>query len=107
VSGTKYKVGAIVHTGFHNLLPAFSIIKKIVVVNADLNRLYFVINSLNTTEFNEHYHSYEIKKPRVNSVNVCTQEEFISFLPTHFTNPVNAEGAYVSMKYDIDLLNMN
>jgi len=106
VSGTKYKVGAVVHTGFHNLLPAFSIIKKIVVVNADLDRLYFVINSLNTTAFQEHFHSYEINKPRVDRVNVCTQEVFVSFLPTHFTNPVNAEGTYVCMKYDVDLLNV-
>ena len=34
VSGTNYKVGAVVHCGFIHLLPSFSVIKKLVVVDA-------------------------------------------------------------------------
>jgi hypothetical protein len=51
ILGTKYKVGAVVQHGFLHLLPAFSIIKKIVVVDGKLNRHCFILESLHTIEF--------------------------------------------------------
>ena len=99
--GTKYKVGAVVQHGFLHLLPAFSIIKKIVVVDGKLNRHFFILESLHTIEFNEHYHAYKVEKP--NDINFCTQEELVSFMPMHYTNPVKSNGSFVSIKYDVDL----
>lgn len=107
VYGTKYKVGAIVHSGFFHLLPWFSITKKIAVVNCDLDRLFFILESLNTIEFNEHYHSFKIRKPSVSNLSIFTQKEFTSYLPMHIAKPVGSTGLYVSPKYDIDLFNFN
>jgi hypothetical protein len=107
VYGTKYKVGAVVHSGFFHLLPAFSIIKKIVVVNGDLKRLFCILASLNTIEFDEQYHSFKIRKPFVNNLSIYTQSEFPSYLPLHIAKPVGSPGLYVSPKYDIDLFNFN
>lgn len=107
VYGTKYKVGVVVHSGFFHLLPLFSIIKKIAVVNCDLDRLFFILESLNTIEFHEHYHSFKIRKPSVNNLRIFTQKEFTSYLPMHIAQPVGSTGLYVSPKYDTDLFNFN
>jgi hypothetical protein len=107
VSGTKYKIGAVIHSGFHQLLPTFSVIKKIVVVNGELDKLYFILTRLDTIEYSEHYHSYKICKPFIDHITVCKQNEFVSFLPLHIAKPVGTPGSYVSPKYDIDLYNFN
>ncbi|KAK3731628.1 hypothetical protein QZH41_015892 [Actinostola sp. cb2023] len=107
VSGTKYKVGAVIHSGFIHLLPAFSVIKTIVVVNGELDRIVFVLTSLDTIEFNEHHHSFAISKPFVDNISIYTQQEFASFLPLHIAKAVGLPGSYVIPKYDIDLLNFN
>lgn len=106
VFGTNYKVGAVVQSGFLHLLPAFSIIKKIVVVDGKLNRLFLICESLDTIEYQEHYHAYRVKKPIDKIMTICTQEELVLFLPMHYTNPVGANGSYVNIKYDTDLLNL-
>jgi len=107
VSGTKYKIGAVIHSGFDQLLPEFSVIKKIAVVNGELDRLYFILTRIDTMEYSKHYHSYKICKPFIDHINVCKQNEFGSFLPLHITKPVGTPGSYVSPKYDIDLYNFN
>ena len=100
---TKYKVGAVVQHGFLHLLPVFSIIKKIVVVDDKLSRLFLIRESLHTIEFNEHYHAYRVEKPIDIRLGICTQEELVSFMPMHYTNPVNSNGSFVTIKYDVDL----
>ena len=104
--GTKYKVGAVVHTGFLHFLPVFAIIKKIVVVDGELNSFFFILESLHTIEYHEHYHAYKVEKPFDKNITICTQEELTLFLPMHYTNPVNTNGSYVNIKYDVDLLNL-
>ena len=105
--GTKYKIGAVVQHGFVHLLPAFSVIKKIVVVDGELTQPFFILESLDTMGYNEHYHAYNITKPIHESVIISRQAELASFLPMHFTEPVNANGLYVNVKYDTDLLNLH
>ena len=74
----------------------------------DLHRLFFVLESLDTVEYNEHYHAYRIEKPVIEDINISTQGELATFLPMHFTNPLNATGNYyVNVKYDVDLLNVH
>ncbi|XP_028418108.1 uncharacterized protein LOC114543227 [Dendronephthya gigantea] len=103
ILGTKYKVGAVVQHGFLHLLPTFSVIKKIVVVDGELNSCFFILERLHTIEFNEHYHAYKVEKPIDISLGICTQEELVSFMPMHYTNPVNSNGSFVNIKYDVDL----
>jgi hypothetical protein len=93
ILGTKYKVGAIVQHGFLHLLPAL-IIKKIVVVDGKLSRHFFILDSLHTIEFNEHYHAYKVEKPNDISLGICTQEELVSFMPMHYINPVKSNGSF-------------
>ena len=54
------------------------------------------------------YHAYRIEKPVIEDINISTQGELATFLPMHFTNPLNATGNYyVNVKYDVDLLNVH
>ena len=107
VSGTKYKVGAVIHSGFNQLLPNFSVTKKIVVVDGKIERLYFILTELDTIGYCDHYHAYEICKPIIDHFHVCKQNEFASFLPLHITKPFGDPHLFVCTKYDIDLYNFN
>ena len=105
--GTKYKVGAVIQTGFDRLLPEFSVIYKIVTVDGDLAKLFFVMEVLSVIQWNDHYHSYEVEKLLQGDLNVYNQEDFVTFCPMHMTTPVDGTGSYVSMKSDTDLMNPN
>ena len=105
--GTNYKVGAVIQTGFHQLLPEFSIIYKIVTVDGDLAKLFFVMEILSVIQWNDHYHSYEVEKLLQGDLNVYNQEEFVTYYPMHMTTPVDGTGLYVNMKCDTDLMNPN
>ena len=40
------------------------------------------------------------------SFEIYFQEEFVTFLPMHFTSPFGGSGLYVNVKYDTDLMNI-
>ena len=61
VSGTKYKTGAVVQTGFYNLLPVFAIARKIILVGGDPSKLMFIVEVMDTVCFSEHYHALRFK----------------------------------------------
>ena len=55
VSGTKYKTGPVVQTGFPNLLPVFAIACKIIIVGGDPSKLMFIVEVMDSVCFSEHY----------------------------------------------------
>ena len=96
-----------VQTGFHNLLPVFGVIHKIIIVCSGPSKPYFVVENMDTICLNEHYHSYEVERSKEKSFEIHSQDDFITFLPMNITSPVNATGLYVNVKYDTDLMNIN
>ena len=105
VSGTKYKTGAVVQTGFHNLLPVFAIARKIILVGGDPSKLMFIVEVIDTVCFSEHYHAYEVQMSE-KGYEIYSQDEFVTYLPMNITSPVNGIGLYVNVKYDTDLMNL-
>ena len=61
MSGTKHKTGAVVQTGYHNLLPVFAIARKIILVGGDPSMLMFIVEVMDTVCFSKHYHAYEVQ----------------------------------------------
>lgn len=90
IHGTKYKIGAVVHTGFDELLPKFSVIKKITVTNpVDLERcLFFVVKDITTTQYDSHTHSYKVTRVEHGNPRVIRQNELVTFLPMSFCTPI-------------------
>ena len=105
VSGTKYKTGAVAQTGFHNLLPAFAIARKIILVGGDPSKLMFIVEVMDSVCFSEHYHAYEVQMSK-KGYEIYSQDESVTYLPMNITSPLNGIGLYVNVKYDTDLMNL-
>lgn len=108
IHGTKYKIGAVVHTGYIGLLPKFSIIKNITVTNpADLDgSLFFVVKDIPTLEYVTHTHSCKVSRLEHGPPIVLRQTELVTFLPMNLCTPIDVEGVTcVCPKYDIDVYN--
>ena len=77
ISGTDYRLGAVISTGFSNDLPDFALINKIVVLSQ--NCMYFLIEKLITVLYSPHFTAYEIRRVEP-SVGFCLSKR-ISNLP--------------------------
>lgn len=60
ISGTTYKLNAVVFLGFDSDLPEFGTISKITVFGNQ--EIYFLIAKYQTLEYNKHYHAFEVRK---------------------------------------------
>lgn len=108
IHGTKYKIGAVVHTGYTELLPKFSVIKNITVTNPrDLDRcLFFIVKDITTLEYDTHTHSYKVSRLVQGPPRVVRHTELVTFRPMNMCTPIDMEGVTcVCPKYDIDIYN--
>jgi hypothetical protein len=51
ILGTKYKIGAVIHVGFDELLPVFALVKAIYVLSSSIKRVYFSTEMLQREVF--------------------------------------------------------
>lgn len=58
IHGTKYKEGMVLVLGYHNLLPMFAYVEKIVSQSANA---YFLCSKLTTEYFDEHFYAYNVE----------------------------------------------
>ena len=94
IHGTKYKVGALVYTGYTGTLPKFSIIKSITVTNPR-NRegyLFFIVKEITFLEYDSHTHFYKDSRVEEEPPRVLKQSAFVTFLPMTMCNPIGVEG---------------
>lgn len=85
ISGTKYKLNAVVFLGFNSDLPEFGTISKIIVfANRDI---YFLIVKYTTLEYNKHYHAFEVRR-EVRPDNVVIRHKMLAtYMPIHSIKP--------------------
>lgn len=74
IDGIEYRIGAVVHVGSVDDLQEFGSIDKIVVLPS--HKTYFILKSLLTIEFSEHFHAFEIRKPATQATYVLSQSDF-------------------------------
>ena len=102
ILGTKYKIGALVHVGFNELLPLFGLVKTIYVLSSSDKRVYFQTEILHTEEFSEHYRSYIVRQVAPPEFQLIAQKQLTYFLPLHFLKPFGcADKWHVLPKYNI------
>ena len=91
VLGTKYEIGAVIHTDFDDSLPFFGIIKKMYVLSSSIKRVYFKIDLLHTEEFCSDYRTYIVKK-LIHPPSSCDTLKIIAVLfTTQFCKAVSCE----------------
>ena len=61
VLGTKYRIGAVIHTGFDEFFPLFRI-KKIYILSSSIRIVYFKMDPLHTQKFCTDYGTYIVKR---------------------------------------------
>ena len=99
--GTKYRVGAVLYVGQRDDLPEFSSIQGIFVFNT-VSKIYFIVKSLKTIMFSNHFHSYEIQTPSLSAdAFILEPEQLKVYLPMHVVKPSRCENSplYVSPSY--------
>lgn len=103
ILGTKYKIGALVHIGFDELLPVFAVVKSIYVLSSSIKRVYFNTEILHTHEFCVDYRTYIVRKFVHPELTLIPQRHLQYFLPLHFVRPfgTNNMQLHVLPKYDI------
>ena len=79
--GTKYRVGAIVFTGYTNDLPEFASIMEIMALHAE--KMFFIVKKLETIMFSTHFHSYEVQRPADADAFILVPENLEVYLPMH------------------------
>ena len=108
IHGTKYKVGALVNTGYAEILPKFSVIKNITLTNP-INFeecLFFIVKDITTLEYDSHTHSYKVSRVEEEPPRILKQSELVTFPPMTMCNPTGVTGVTcVCSKYDIDVYN--
>ena len=108
IRGTKYKTGAVVLTGYTDLMPKFSVIKNITVTDPrDLDRcLFFVVKEISTLEYDTHTHSYKVSRVEQGPPRALRQTKLVTYPPMNMRTPIDMEGVTcVCPKYDIDVFN--
>jgi hypothetical protein len=108
IHGTKYKKGAIVHTGYNGLMPQFAVIKQICTIHQrDLsNNIFFVLKDIVTLNYDSHTHSYRVRQINNGTQTVIKQSSLVTFRPMHICKPINMNGIEcVCPKLDVDLYN--
>lgn len=81
ISGTKYKVNAVVFLAFDSDLPEFGTISKIVVFGDQI--MYFWITKYKTIEHNKHYHAYEVRRELGPDKILIRHEVLATYMPIH------------------------
>ena len=85
ISGTTYKLNAVVFLGFDSDLPEFGTISKITVFGNQ--EIYFLITKYQTLEYNEHYHAFEVRKQLRPERVLRKQEMLATYMPSHSVKP--------------------
>lgn len=108
IHGTKYKIGAVVYTGYTEVMPKFAVIKNISVTNpTDLDRcLFFIVKDIPTLQYDTHTHSYKVSRVEQGPPRVLRQSDLVTFLQMNMCTPIDIEGMKcLCLKYDIDIYN--
>ena len=99
-------MGCILHIGYDdNEFPKFWELKKICVVNKNVERAMFVVSEKETTSFNRHYQCFEVVSPVSCVEKVFYSEDFISYLPMNLLKPIGVRTPkkLVCNRFDIDI----
>ena len=87
ILGTKYKVGCMLNIGCdEHDNPTFGKVIKMCVVNKNISDIIFVISKLNTTDFSEHYQSFEVATDG-RQLAIVHHKDLDSFLPLSLAKP--------------------
>ena len=85
MSGTTYKLNAVVFLRFDSDLPEFGAISKITVFGNQ--EIYFLITKYQTLEYNKHYHAFEVRKQLRPEKVLRKQEMLATYMPSHSVKP--------------------
>ena len=105
VHGTKYKKGAVVHTGSDGIMPEFAEIKNIVTVPAKSEQVFLTLKPIITVAYENHAHAYKVRTSGDRGTVVEAQTELLSFRPLHIQK-INGN-KYVCPKHDLDVYSEN
>lgn len=102
VTGILYKPGMTIVISAHNIYPQFGIIKKILLIDntATITTAYFLCDTLQTVNFNEHFHAYEVQE-----ILTCENKDFKLIMQRDLHDPmpclnIKLRGIiYVSTRY--------
>lgn len=105
VHGTKYKKGAVVHTGSDGIFPQFSMIQKIVTVPAkDSKHVFFALKEIATVNYESHSHAYRVKHFNQVAITIRRQSELITYRPMHICKSIgDNQTQYVCPRIDVDV----
>lgn len=106
ILGTKYKLQSILHIGYDdNEFSKFWELKKICIVDRNIDKVMFIVLEKETVGFNEHYQCFEVVSPARSIEKIVYVNDFTSYLPMNLLIPIGVRGTqtkFVCLRFDID-----
>ena len=97
IYGTLYSIGAVVLTNFFDDMPVFGRIVDI-ILHESMKPL-LAIEMLETTCFNKHFNSYEVKEKSTRTFYLCMQNDLADYHTLSIYTPQNSHHFMIPMKY--------
>ena len=102
ISGTKYKVGAVIHIGYN--ADEFTLFWKISKIASEV---MFIVSEKETLHFNKQYQCYEVVTPAKPQIKVAYLKDFSCYLPLSESkaqgDQVCLNNKLICVRYDLDL----